>query len=367
MDIKKVLAYGFNPLKANDRKTIQVLQALGFSLIFLNSSNSESLIKDLLAQSPQEYDKFYFGPYTENAERFILFATEDSDEIMPALKLLKRLNAQVDAKGVLTKINLNWPLKMLSEDMKNEHSYMTLIVDFYALSKRFQGMPEFDEHSDELAKIFRGEEPDFDKVQTLYKDLQAKYIELTGVPVMGAKTKFKTLPEITSINTMSSSEIKEELDKLSHSEFTLAVELSELTVGDTELTITWNDKETGPKHSAVLGEELETLSVSIESEKAIGKLTELCPSPLHEPTKVDLQESKQGTVLTWSTTKMVKNDLKPLAQELTIYKKDGTAETIFIAPNIRSFDIDARKNELIAIELAGHSLLGKGDMVRITL
>ncbi len=366
MTNKKVLAYGFSPLEQKNNKTALILGALGYGLIFVNSSDEDTLIKELLEREPQSYDEFYLGAFNENSPELLLFATEDTEEIMPAIRTLKRLNAHVDAKGVLTPTNAEWPLKMLTQDMLDEQKYMDLIVDFYAFSKLIQGMDEFKEYEDQLTKIFKGEEPNYDLVLELYEKLKDQYSDITNIPALTGRISFETEPNISEIDTSSSEKIEAELQNIAQAQFNLVAVPKDINVLEESLSFIWNDKAEGATHPATLGEELETLFVTVSSDKAFEKFKEQAPIPLRAPRKLETYKSDEVYKIKWKSTVYRSEDLPALAQELNLYFADGSLKKVFLAPDTEIYELDATK-QLIMVEISGHSILGKGDIARVNL
>lgn len=147
----KVLVYGLDPLTFHGEKVQKTLEAMGAELVYIKPEHMHSKMGALAGLEGYEIIETE-PPATLPEIDYLLFCTDNADDLDPFMHAMKVNNAQVGAKGVLTDQNKDWPFIELVQHVAEEHHAMEKFFELSALTQEIT-------HYLEIMKE-RSEQPD---------------------------------------------------------------------------------------------------------------------------------------------------------------------------------------------------------------
>lgn len=270
MSHTKVIVYGLDPLTAHGEKVKRTLESLGAELVYVDPKNLMSQMGALAGL--EGYELIEHDPITDLPQiDYLLFVTNDANDLDPFMHAMKINNAQVGAKGTLTDQNKDWPFLELVKHVADEHATMEKFFELHALSQEIgrylEMIKERNEADPEHAIRFPTElsdalylakdnfvpdkEPEIHDLTAALKDLREAYYRHNG------RREFTEPVTIVAEKNETTTPVSYDL--------TVSVEGHPAEA----FQFRWNDGARGPKRTEIPASELARLSVTVY---AIGEL-----------------------------------------------------------------------------------------------
>ena len=181
MDDKIILTYGIKPDRYKKFKDFSLKK--GFRVLEVKTEESNNSVGNLLEGSKLSVDKDLLDIDIE----FLLFANIKDDELYGFLGELKERDLYFPNKAVLTQTNINWTLRKLLIENKEEHIVMGIYSNLRRaiavgnkLIQEGRGDKELNILLENGKNYLNPREFDFDELKLVYNSLAEKINILIG-------------------------------------------------------------------------------------------------------------------------------------------------------------------------------------------